>query len=362
MDFYSRHMLHSIYFSDKILDNKFMKKLIQVPVVATNLSKTLLYSMEYRMLYGLSKSFSFFVQPPSRERDKELLKYMGEKVIDIHKQDAQNIADGYYPVDVILPKNPREHIKNIPHLLVDSLRISRRRKLNINHDLEQTPTGVPEYSKRNYHFQTDGYFSDESAKLYEHQVEVLFSGTAAPMRRMLIKLLKEKFTLNRPLRILELGAGVGTATGDFSRSFKVESYTVTDISEPYLSVAKKRFPSSTFDFVQTPAESLPFEDDSYDLVFSVFLFHELPRSIRESVISEAYRVLKPGGVFGICDSVQKDDDPKLNTVLEKFPQDYHEPFYKDYTLWNVKKEIERSGFRDIASNHILLSKYWVARK
>lgn len=314
------------------------------------------------MLYGLSKTFSFFVEPPTREKNKELLKHMGEKVIEIHKRDAENIALGYYPVAVVLPKDPKAHLRNIPHLLVDSLKISRRRRLNLNDDLEATPVGVPEYSKRNYHFQTGGYFSEESAKLYEHQVEVLFSGTAAPMRRMLIRTLKDKFTLNRPLRILELGAGVGTATGDFSKSFKIEKYTVTDISEPYLAVAKRRFTGPGFEFVQAPAEALPFLDQSFDLVFSVYLFHEIPRSVRSSIISEMFRVLKPGGFFGICDSIQKDDDPMLNTVLEKFPQDYHEPFYKDYTLWNALSELEKAGFKEVTSDHMLLSKYWVGTK
>jgi ubiquinone/menaquinone biosynthesis C-methylase UbiE len=339
-----------------------MKNIVKASVLSANLTKTILYSLEYRAMHLLSKSFSLFVKPPHRENRKELIDYLRNKVIEIHKMDAENIVEGIYPVSVIYPKASIDHIKNFPKLLLDSLRISRRRKLNIKNDMKDQEIGdAPEYLNRNYHFQTDGYFSDESAKLYEHQVEILFSGTAAPMRRKLIQKIKETQGFSRPLRILEIGAGVGTATIDFSQSFKYSSYIVSDVSYQYLEAAKKRL-KGNFEFVRAKAEDLPFKDGEFDLVFSVYLFHELPRSVREKVIKETYRVLKTNGVMAICDSIQKDDDPFLNQVLEGFPLDYHEPFYKDYTLWNPITSMQMSGFKDIRSDHQLLSKYWTAVK
>lgn len=339
-----------------------MKTLLEHSIVASNLSKTILYSIEYKLLNQLSKALSFFVKPPYQEKDKELIKFLGEQVIKLHQEDARNIADGFYPVEVIKPKNATKHLLNFPRLLIDSLKISRRRKLNIKYDLGASAENAPDYLKRNYHFQTDGYFSEHSANLYEHQVEILFSGTAAPMRRMLIKLIKEKLPHNRPLKILEIGAGVGSATLDFTKAFDFDSYTVTDISAPYLNVASRRFNNPKLSFVEAAGESLPFPDEEFDLVFSVFLFHELPKSIREKVLSESYRVLKKDGIVGICDSLQKDDVPKMNRVLENFPVDYHEPYYKSYTLWDVENSLKTAQFTNIDSCFKLLSKYWVAVK
>ncbi len=339
-----------------------MKKIIKASVMATNISKTLLYSTEYRIMNQLSKSLSFFVKPPYQEKNKALMKHLQDGVLKIHLEDAKNIADGIYPIDVIVPKAVKEHVKNLPYLFYDSLKISRRRKFNIKKDFDIEPEDAPDYLKRNYHFQTDGYFSEQSAKLYEHQVEILFSGTAAPMRRMLIRMIKEKLNTDKPIRILEIGAGVGTATLDFSKSFNFSTYSVSDVSESYLNVAKARLKDPRFEFVQAAAEALPFLDNHFDLVFSVYLFHELPSSVREKVIEESSRVLKKGGVLGICDSLQKDDEPKLNQVLENFPIDYHEPFYKGYTVWNTQDTLKENGFTEIKSEHILLSKYWVAKK
>lgn len=58
-------------------------------------------------------------------------------------------------------------------------RLKKSKKNCLDFDTEAIE--APDYLKRNYHFHTDGYFSDESARPYEHQVEVLFAGTAGPM-------------------------------------------------------------------------------------------------------------------------------------------------------------------------------------
>ena len=339
-----------------------MNKYLHHLVVPINLSKTLIYSSEYRLLYSISNSLRYFVKPPTREIDPEVIAHLRDGVIKIHQQDAQNVADGVYPFEVIRPRSPMQHLKLLPKLLLDSIKISRRRKTMDTKDLEP-PSDAPDYLKRNYHFQTDGYFSEESAEFYEHQVEILFSGTAAPMRRMLIKEIKKKLrSPKKKLKILEIGAGVGSATVDFARSFEFERYVVTDVSHAYLSKAEERCADPRLEFIQAPGEKLPFEDNSFDLVFSVFLFHELPRSVREQVLKESNRVLRPGGIVGICDSLQTGDDLKLNSVLEAFPKDYHEPFYKDYTLWDGRKALEDTNFRGVSSAKHLLSKYWVALK
>ncbi len=340
-----------------------MKNYLNQLVVPFNLSKTLLYSTEYRLLYSLSKSVSFLVKPPQRETDPALVKHLRQEVLKIHQQEAKNIEVGYYPLAVLKPKDPVKHLKLLPQILLDSLKISRRRKILETKDLGEVDDTAPDYLKRNYHFQTDGYFSEKSANFYEHQVEILFSGTAAPMRRMLIKAIKDRMDYpDRTIRILEIGAGVGSATLDFLPSFNFSRYVVSDISQPYLDAARLRMNNPKLEFIKAAAEELPFPDGSFDLVFSVFLFHELPRSVREKVLKESFRVLRKGGLVGICDSIQLNDDPAVNGVLENFPKDYHEPFYKDYTLWNTTEALADAGFEKVSSHHQLLSKYWVAEK
>ncbi len=116
-----------------------MNKIIENSIVVSNLAKTLLYTAEYRMMNQLSKSFSFFVKPPYQENNKELVNYLRDEVVKLHQEDAKNISQGFYPIDVIKPKGPVNHIINFPRLLVDSLKISRRRKFNIKKILILSP-------------------------------------------------------------------------------------------------------------------------------------------------------------------------------------------------------------------------------
>ena len=55
------------------------------------------------------------------------------------------------------------------------------------------------------------------------------------------------------------------------------------------------------------AEAMPLPEASRDIIVSIFLFHELPPEVRGRVLAEVFRVLKPGGLFILADSVQFGD-------------------------------------------------------
>ena len=61
----------------------------------------------------------------------------------------------------------------------------------------------------------------------------------------------------------------------------------------------------------------------------MYLFHELPPHIRRKAVAEMARVLKPGGVAIITDSIQLGDRERLDTNLGRFG-DFNEPFYRTY--------------------------------
>ena len=93
-----------------------------------------------------------------------------------------------------------------------------------------------------------------------------------------------------------------------------------------------------------------------------FLFHEIPGKVRQTVIEAAFRVLKPGGVLIICDSIQQEDFPELATLLKSFPRIRHEPYYRHYTIDNLLVRLEQAGFDQITLFDHFMSKYWVAIK
>ena len=224
---------------------------------------------------------------------------------------------------------------------------------------------LPRYYRRNFHFQTDGYLSEHSAELYEHQVEILFQGAADAMRRMLIAPMKNRLLSpdGAGLRLLEIGAGTGRATRFVQQAFPKARITCVDLSDAYLKAAQKQLRRSyRVDFVQADGAKLSFEDEPFDGVYSVFLFHELPLEERLAVLRESYRVLKPRGVVALVDSLQLNDRSDFESLLEKFPQDFHEPFYRNYTENPMEELLGQAQFKEIQNGHRFVSKWCLGQK
>ena len=92
-------------------------------------------------------------------------------------------------------------------------------------------------------------------------------------------------------------------------------------------------------------EELPFEHDSFDIVFSQDSF--LHSGNREKIIEEVSRVLKPGGLFIFTDPMMADDCPEgvLKPILDRLHLDTlgSPAFYRDACKRNGMTEI---GFED----------------
>jgi SAM-dependent methyltransferase len=93
--------------------------------------------------------------------------------------------------------------------------------------------------------------------------------------------------------VLEVGCGPGTDGERFARAGA--RYTGVDLSGESLLLARKRF--ELFDLPgelrQVDATGLPFEDETFDFVYSHGVIHHIPAV--EEVVREIHRVLRPGG-------------------------------------------------------------------
>ncbi|WP_163513058.1 methyltransferase domain-containing protein [Fodinicola acaciae] len=93
------------------------------------------------------------------------------------------------------------------------------------------------------------------------------------------------------LRVLDLGCGPGTITVGIGSAVSPGSVVGVDAGAEARTVGNVRF-------VRANAYELPFEDGSFDRVFSHALLEHLSEPQR--VIAEASRVLARGGVIGVC--------------------------------------------------------------
>jgi ubiquinone/menaquinone biosynthesis C-methylase UbiE len=93
--------------------------------------------------------------------------------------------------------------------------------------------------------------------------------------------------------VLEIGGGMGTDLAQFA--LHGARVTDVDLSSGHLRLARENFASRglTGRFVIQDAESLVFDDGSFDLVYSNGVIHHTPNT--RHVVREMFRVLKPGG-------------------------------------------------------------------
>ncbi len=323
-------------------ENSFKSKIAEKLIFGYSMSRSALFLLESKPLPYIRRLFDkrAFVEPP-----EDFKKYSLDELKQLLMDDSENIAAGVYPQSVLSVERPTKHFKRVLKIWKDAFFIAYRRSRNKNKEFSNKASllldSLPSYYKRNFHNQTDGYLSTESAEIYDHQVDMLFSGSTDAMRRTILKPLKNHFKSQRKLKILELGCGAGSFTQFLVKSFPDAQVIAVDLSSPYLEKAKEKLKGENVSFICGEGESLDFKDETFDAVVSVFLFHELPESIREKIIIESKRVLKKGGFFGLVDSLQSHDNKKLNWALNEFPKSFHEPFYKNYTLNPIEDLIEK---------------------
>ena len=94
--------------------------------------------------------------------------------------------------------------------------------------------------------------------------------------------------------LLEIGAGIGTDLSQFAQGGA--RVTDLDLSAGHLRLAQENFALRGLKgrFVHHDAETLPFEDDSFDVVYSNGVLHHTPNT--RDVVREIHRVLRPGGL------------------------------------------------------------------
>ena len=282
-------------------------------------------------------------------------------------QDLANVEAGIYPM-------PADHDGSWP-LLIERSRLffadlpevhQRRERGDFQQVLSEDTRGKrPNYYLQNFHFQSGGWMTEDSAQRYDIQVEVLFYGTANAIRRQALPPLAEAFAGRdqRRLRLLDLGCGTGRFLDFCKQVWPRLPMLAVDMSEAYLAEAKRHLKRRGWiDFLVANGEAMPVASNSQDAVTCIFTFHELPPKVRRVVFGEFARVLRPGGRLVIVDSLQIGDEPDYDGLLELFPQNYHEPYYTSYLTEDFAAIAVDCGLTHMSDTNAFISKVMVFDK
>ncbi|MGL6283319.1 MAG: class I SAM-dependent methyltransferase [Microcoleaceae cyanobacterium] len=333
------------------------------------------FALAHKMVGNQARQFFMpsSLDPNNTPLSPEILQYLmtsRTKLLDADWQDAEK---GIYPQELLFDNSWEDFFIYYPAVWLDYAqtwpRIAEKKYQDFSPDSEINNADYPRYYLQNFHYQTNGYLSDLSASLYDLQVELLFNGAADAMRRRVLAPLKRVINGRSPAaeraKILDVACGTGRTLKFIRASLPTANLFGIDLSPPYLRKAGRLLAEELGELpqlVQGQAENMPYKDDYFDGITCVFLFHELPGPVRQKVIAECFRVLQPGGVLVICDSIQIADAPNLEAMLKSFPDNFHEPFYNDYIKDDLIERLENTGFTNIEKQVHFVSKYLVAHK
>lgn len=299
-------------------------------------------------------------QPKAQEGDPQRIR---AAFLDLFAQDRANIEEGLYPrPDDVRFERALSALRNSVRFFRDLPQVDRRRVQRAGTEVRDganEPGRYPAYYLQNFHYQSGGWLSNDSAKLYDTQVEILFGGAADAMRRIALGSLARALrgTDQRRVRLLDVACGNGRFLAQVLSAYPRMPASGLDLSPAYCAQARERlayWPQA--DVITGAAEAMPFDEGRFDAVSCVYLFHELPPRVRRGVAREIARVLKPGGVFVLADSIQSGDTPDLDRMLEYFPVGFHEPYFGSYLTEDLIALFAQAGLAHEETQHAFLTK------
>ena len=113
-------------------------------------------------------------------------------------------------------------------------------------------------------------------------------------------------------RILELGCGQGQDSKYFANlGFEV---TATDFSQFALDqIRDERISKQRVNL----SNKLPFENNSFDIIYSHLTLHYFDKERTQSLFDEIYDILKPGGIFATFNNTMDDPEVLNSTLIEE---------------------------------------------
>ena len=148
------------------------------------------------------------------------------------------------------------------------------------------------------------------------------------------------FDIDNAETILEIGAGPGALTQALSRWYPNAKVTGSDRDTDFIKFAKAKAPH--IEFVEADINSLPFDDNSYDVTIS----HSVQEHVEHSnFFGEQYRVLKPGGVCLILSAGRRSINIASSAVSETsaFEKEMHEKTEGYYKAIDDKYGVGKYG-------------------
>ncbi|MFN8534641.1 MAG: class I SAM-dependent methyltransferase [Dehalococcoidia bacterium] len=222
----------------------------------------------------------------------------------------------------------------------------------------------PEYfAKVDFHIQPGGYYANPLAGyIYHYGTKVFFTGrnNNDDVQRGLCQLLPDPAD-GQVRRVLDLACSAGQFATAWKEKYPQAEVWAVDAGAPMVRYAHKRAVDMGLEvhFAQRMAEDTGFPDGYFDIINAFILFHEIPTPIAERVVSEAARMLRPGGIFCVEDFGNRKlgEVPVMSEYSGFIDSTYNgEPYVPDFVHSDFPGLLRRH-FREVNLNYS--DKSWI---
>ncbi len=187
---------------------------------------------------------------------------------------------------------------------------------------------------------------DEYGDEFVARLELIYgTGFLSPGGAAEVQALLEKFDLGN-CEVLDIGCGSGGVDILLVEQHGASKVVGIDVEQPLIDraikLAQEKDLQKNLEFILVDPGPLPFNDESFDVVFSKDAIIHIPD--KSSLYSDVYRVLKPGGRF-IASDWLKSGDGELKALQE----------FLDASFFSAKMEtpatstslLEATGFMEV---------------
>ncbi|MDH5389181.1 MAG: methyltransferase domain-containing protein [Gammaproteobacteria bacterium] len=169
--------------------------------------------------------------------------------------------------------------------------------------------------------------------------------------------------MNSGSHVLDVACGPGTLPMLIHK--RCQTVKAIDFADQMVSIFRNAISNASIDNIDVTcgdAQNLPYEDESFDIAFSMFGLMFFPD--RSKGYSEIYRTLKPGGEVVISSWAPVADSPAMKMMfgaVRALNPEIPEPQTVIDSLENdsyFKNELEQAGFRNIVI-HRITEEYYI---
>lgn len=186
------------------------------------------------------------------------------------------------------------------------------------------------------------------------------------LSKKIIDSIASRVELSDGMSVLDVGCGSGALSiaiakkNDKARVVGVDRWdgVYASFSKPLCIKNAEAEGVTNVEFVQGDAKCLPFKDESFDIVVSNYVYHNIPSKNRQDIVLETLRCLKKGGVFAIHDIMSSNKYGDTDALISRL----RSMGYEDVRILNTSNGFFFSRRDSIITLMLNGSKLLIGRK